>query len=137
MQTHTELNPRVKSSVRTQQVECRLAIVTLSRSVDFRLGQYNERRTFVIPLQLYLVPFEKVLLGNWTVELWYIIYFDSSRLALQDSSALTSRKSYFRSHTFRSGTKTAMEWFLPGETAESETPSTRNLFQTVPRSWLS
>jgi hypothetical protein len=34
----------------------------------------------------------------------------------------------------RSGTKTATEWFFPGDTAKSVTPSTRSLFQTVRKS---
>lgn len=88
----------------------------------------------IIPFELDLVSFEEVFLGNRSVKTRDVEDLDSGRKSLKKSAGPSLEPG---SHTFRSGMKTAIECFSPGDTAKSATPSTRSLFHTVPRSPLS
>jgi hypothetical protein len=81
----TKLDTRVEPSVRAEQVQSSLAIVTLSCLVNLGLCQYDQARSGVIPLHLHLVAFEEVLLRHSCSELRDVKDFDRSGLTLKPS----------------------------------------------------
>src|SRR5436305_13406476 len=133
----TEFNPGVKASVCAEEIERCLAIVVFVCFVHFRLGKDDQAGAAVVPFELNLVALEEVLLRCWRVEVGNVVHSNCGRLTLVLCERSRHRPPLLQRLTLRSGMKTAMEWFSPGEIAKSTTPSTRNLFHTFVKSWLS
>ena len=133
----TEFNPGVKASVCAEEIERCLAVVVFVCFVHFRLGKDDQAGAAVVPFELNLVALEEVLLRCWRVEVGNVVHSNCGRLTLVLCERSRHRPPLLQRLTLRSGMKTAMEWFSPGEIAKSTTPSTRNLFHTFVKSWLS
>ena len=133
----TEFNPGVKASVCAEEIERCLAVVVFVCFVHFRLGKDDQAGAAVVPFELNLVALEEVLLRCWRVEVGNVVHSNCGRLTLVLCERSRHRPPLLQRLTLRSGMKTAMEWFSPGEIAKSTTPSTRNLFHTLVKSWLS
>ena len=89
----------------------------------------------LVPLKLHFVPLEEVLLGNGGAEIGHVENLDRRRLTLGPQSIIFSTERL--PLTLRSGINVAIEFVVPGDSAKSETPSTRSLFHTVPKFPLS
>lgn len=69
----TEIDPRIEASIYTEQIQrCLAIVVAFPGLVDLGLSQHNQTCTFIVPLQLDLVAFEKVLLRHGGIEIWDI-----------------------------------------------------------------
>jgi hypothetical protein len=60
----TQLNPGIKTAIRTQNMHGRFTIVTLVGLIHVGLRKQNQARTWVIPLECDLVSIEESLLRN-------------------------------------------------------------------------
>lgn len=135
----TQIDSRVKSPTRTQEIKCGLSIITLPSPVDFSLSEDNQTGSQVVPFQLNFVALEECLLRHGGTELRDGEHLDCGRKALLGVSTKPSNNNIDTGFepTLRSGMNTAMVLLLPGERAKSATPSALNLFQTVERFPLS
>ena len=141
----TEFNPGVKASVCAEEIERCLAVVVFVCFVHFRLGKDDQAGAAVVPFELNLdrppmllrqeLDRDDAVLGR--VEVGNVVHSNCGRLTLVLCERSRHRPPLLQRLTLRSGMKTAMEWFSPGEIAKSTTPSTRNLFHTLVKSWLS
>lgn len=77
-----EVNSRVKSAVRAQEVQSCFSIVALSGFVDLRLCQDDQGGTRNIPFELNLVTLEKVLLRDRDGEVRDVVDSDGGWLSL-------------------------------------------------------
>lgn len=61
----TQLNPGIKTTIRTKNMHGRLAIITLVGFVHISLRKNDQARTRAIPLECDLVSLEESLLRDW------------------------------------------------------------------------
>lgn len=85
LEGRTKVDPRVEASVCAEKIQRGLSIITFASFVNFCLRKHNQGSAVIVPLQLDLVPLEKVLLGDRSGEIRDVEHSDGSRLALYAS----------------------------------------------------
>jgi hypothetical protein len=78
-----ESHASVKGTVGAKQVQSSFSVITLARFVDICLGQDEQRRAAIVPLELNLVAFEESLLRYGVMEDRDIVDLHNSWLTLE------------------------------------------------------
>ncbi len=78
----TQIDPRIKTTIGTEQIQGSLSVVALASLVDLCLRQHNQRTTVVVPLELDLITFEEVLLRHRSGEVRHIVNSNGCWLSL-------------------------------------------------------
>lgn len=86
----TQLDARVKTTIGAQDVHICLSIITFVGLVDVSLGQNDQAGAIVVPFELHFVALEECFLGDGCVELRHAEDLDCSWLTLPTKCLLAN-----------------------------------------------